>query len=87
MPQPRWVAKVKPEHRAQYPELRVEQWYDVVPLWPGLTQRMTNLSGERLTRVRIGRDYLTVRADHLEFRSARDEERDAAAVRGSGPAA
>src|SRR3954453_9434264 len=73
-PKPRWQARVKTEHRNRYPELRAETWYDVVPLWPGLTTRMVNLVGERLTRLRVGADYLTVLAEHLDFRPAVTEQ-------------
>jgi hypothetical protein len=65
----RLQARAKPEHRHRYPELKLEVWYDVVPLWPGLRERMTTLAGDRLTRLRIGRtEFVTVRAEHLDFR-------------------
>jgi hypothetical protein len=70
MPNPRWQARVKTEHKTRYPELRGETWYDVVPLWPGLTTRTVNLAGERLARLRVGSDHLMVLAEHLEFRPA-----------------
>lgn len=67
----RLQARVKPEHRYFYPELRQDVWYDVAPLWPGLRERMTTLAGDRLTRLRVGRtEHVTVRAEHLEFRPA-----------------
>ena len=65
-----YEARVKPEHQIRYPELQAHGWYDVVPLWPGLTERMTNLRGERLTRLRVDGVVHTVRNDHFEFRRA-----------------
>jgi hypothetical protein len=69
-PNPKWQARVKSEHRPRYPELRAETWYDVVPLWPGLTTRMVNLAGERLARLRVGSEHVTVLGEHLDFRPA-----------------
>jgi hypothetical protein len=42
----------------------------VVPIFPGVTQRMVNMAGERLARLATPRGFITMRADHLEFRSA-----------------
>ena len=42
--------------------------YDVAPIFPGVTQRMVNMAGERLTRLSTPRGFLIIRADHLEFR-------------------
>jgi hypothetical protein len=67
---PRFQARLKPEFQIRYPELRRDNWYDVEPLWPGLRERMTTMAGDRLTRLRVGEEYLTVRAEHLEFRPA-----------------
>lgn len=61
-------ARVKPEHQVRYPELRANTWYEVVPLWPGLPERMTNLSGERLARLKVDGVAHTVRNEHFEFR-------------------
>jgi hypothetical protein len=36
---------------------------------------MVNMAGERLTRLATPRGFMTVRADHLEFRSAGVEAR------------
>ena len=65
-----YEARVKPEHQVRYPELHANGWYEVVPLWPGLTERMTNLRGERLARLRVDGIIHTVRNDHFEFRRA-----------------
>jgi hypothetical protein len=45
-------------------------WYQVVPVFPGVTQRMVNMAGERLARLATPKGFTTIRADHLEFRSA-----------------
>jgi hypothetical protein len=42
----------------------------VVPIFPGVTQRMVNMAGERLARIATPRGFVTLRAEHLEFRSA-----------------
>ena len=41
-------ARVKPMDSIHYPNLSINNWYPVSPLWPGVTQRMVNLLGERL---------------------------------------
>ncbi|HEU5169638.1 MAG TPA: hypothetical protein VFU46_03820 [Gemmatimonadales bacterium] len=64
----RFEARVKEQHRRQYPELKWHTWYEVVPLWPGMRKRTVNLSGERLARLKTPHDYVMVRAAHLEFR-------------------
>ena len=63
-------ARVRPEHKRRYLDLDPANWYQVVPIFPGVTQRMVNMAGERLTRLATPRGFTTVRADHLEFRSA-----------------
>jgi hypothetical protein len=63
-------ARVRPEHKRRYLDLDSANWYQVVPVFPGVTQRMVNMAGERLTRLATPRGFMTVRADHLEFRSA-----------------
>jgi len=63
-------ARVRPEHKRRYLDLDPANWYQVVPVFPGVTQRMVNMAGERLTRLATPRGFMTVRADHLEFRSA-----------------
>lgn len=68
MNQPRWQARLKPEHRWRQPQLG-DAWYVVEPLWPGLTTRMTNLNGERLTRIRVNEEeHLIILAEQMEFR-------------------
>jgi hypothetical protein len=61
-------ARLKPEFKNYHPELSALRWYAVVPLWPGLTQRTHNMSGQRLARLQTAQDFIMIRADHLEFR-------------------
>ena len=68
-------ARVRPEHKRRYLDLDPADWYQVVPVFPGVTQRMVNMAGERLTRLATPRGFMTIRADHLEFRSAGVEAR------------
>lgn len=62
-------ARLKPEHRLRYPELNISSWYEVVPLFPGLTERRLNMRGERVARLRVGKSFLEVMSEHVEFRS------------------
>jgi hypothetical protein len=61
-------ARLRSEHQRKYPDLSLSVWYDVAPIFPGVTQRMVNMAGERLARLSTPRGFLIVRADHLEFR-------------------
>jgi hypothetical protein len=70
-------ARLKPEHRRRYPDLSPQHWYPVVPLWPGLTQRAQNMSGQRLARLQTSHDFVMIRADHLEFRQRGSAETEA----------
>ena len=63
-------AKLRAEHKRRYLDLDPATWYQVVPVFPGVTQRMVNMAGERLARIATPRGFMTLRADHLEFRSA-----------------
>jgi hypothetical protein len=63
-------ARLRQEHKRRYLDLDPTIWYQVVPVFPGVTQRMVNMAGERLARLATPKGFLTVRADHLEFRSA-----------------
>jgi hypothetical protein len=71
-------ARLKPEYRSHHPELSGFRWYPVVPLWPGLTQRTHNMSGQRLARLQTAQDFIMIRADHLEFRVPGSGESEAA---------
>jgi hypothetical protein len=63
-------ARVREEHKRRYMDLDSKIWYQVIPVFPGVTQRMVNMAGERLARLATPRGFMTIRADHLEFRSA-----------------
>lgn len=74
-------ARLKSEYQRTYPELNPSAWYVVAPIFPGVTQRMVNLAGERLARISTPRGYLIVKAAHLDFRYADDHS----AVVGGAP--
>ncbi|MGH7535831.1 MAG: hypothetical protein ACREMG_09610 [Gemmatimonadales bacterium] len=63
-------ARLRSEHQRRYPDLNPSTWYDVAPIFPGVTQRMVNMAGERLTRLTTPRGFVILRAEHLEFRPA-----------------
>jgi hypothetical protein len=63
-------ARLKAEHKRRYLDLDPTVWYQVVPIFPGVTQRMVNMAGERLARIATPRGFVTIRAEHLEFRPA-----------------
>ncbi len=63
-------ARLREEHKRRYMDLDAKAWYQVIPVFPGVTQRMVNMAGERLARLATPRGFMTIRADHLEFRSA-----------------
>jgi hypothetical protein len=63
-------ARLREDFKRMYHELDSGAWYQVVPIFPGVTQRMVNMAGERLARLATPRGFITMRADHLEFRSA-----------------
>jgi hypothetical protein len=65
-------ARLRSEHQRKYPELNPSGWYSVSPIFPGVTQRMVNMAGERLTRLATPRGFVILRAEHLEFRPALD---------------
>jgi hypothetical protein len=68
-------ARLREEFKRKYPDLDSTTWYAVVPVFPGVTQRMVNMAGERLARLSTPRGFLTMRADHLEFRTAEVENK------------
>jgi hypothetical protein len=69
-------ARLKSEHQRKYPDLTQSVWYEVAPIFPGVTQRMVNMAGERLTRLSTPRGYVSMRADHLDFRLAATDARE-----------
>ncbi|MGE0352932.1 MAG: hypothetical protein AB7Q69_06780 [Gemmatimonadales bacterium] len=70
----RCQARLKPIDAFAYPYLHPDRWYDVMPLFPGVTQRMLNFNGDRITRLETADGYVTVKASHLEFRYNLEEE-------------
>jgi hypothetical protein len=62
-------ARLKAEHKRRYLDLDATAWYQVIPIFPGVTQRMVNMAGERLARIATPRGFVTLRAEHLEFRT------------------
>ena len=66
-------ARLKAEHKRRYLDLDPTVWYQVVPVFPGVTQRMVNMAGERLARISTPRGFVTLRAEHLEFRPAEED--------------
>ena len=58
-------ARLRSEHQRKYPELNSSGWYNVAPIFPGVTQRMVNMAGERLTRLATPRGILMIRAENL----------------------
>jgi hypothetical protein len=67
-------ARLKSEHTLRYPRLSPNMWYDVSPIFPGVTTRRVDIFGRRITRIRTARDYETVQAAHFEFRERPVEE-------------
>jgi hypothetical protein len=67
------LARIKAEHKRRYMDLDPSVWYHVVPIFPGVTQRMVNMAGERLARLSTPKGFVTLRAEHLEFRPADSE--------------
>ena len=67
-------ARLREEYKRMYHDIDSSMWYQVVPIFPGVTQRMVNMAGERLARLATPRGFLTLRADHLEFRSAAESK-------------
>ena len=65
-------ARLRSDQQRKYPELNPSRWYSVSPIFPGVTQRMVNMAGERLTRLATVA-FVILRAEHLEFRPAVDE--------------
>ena len=60
--------RLKPEFSLRYPRLSPGVWYEVSPIFPGVTVLRVDIFGRRITRLRTTRDYETVQAAHFEFR-------------------
>jgi hypothetical protein len=69
-------ARLKSEHTLRYPRLSPQLWYEVSPIFPGVTTRRVDIFGRRITRIRTQRDYETVQAAHFEFRPSPAEEHE-----------
>lgn len=67
-------ARLKPEHTLRYPRLSPHVWYEVSPIFPGVTTRRVDIFGRRITRIKTARDYETVQSAHFEFRERPVEE-------------
>src|ERR1700694_3199860 len=52
-------ARLRAEHKRRYLDLDPTAWYQVVPIFPGVTQRMVNMAGERLARLSTPRGFVT----------------------------
>ena len=61
-------ARLKPDFSLRYPRLSAGVWYDVAPIFPGVTVRRVDIFGRRIARLRTARDFETVQALHFEFR-------------------
>ena len=66
-------ARLRSEHQRKYPELSPAKREEVAPIFPGVTHRMVYMGGERLALLSSTRGFVILRAEHLEFRPARDE--------------
>ncbi|HEX7023186.1 MAG TPA: hypothetical protein VF187_00085 [Gemmatimonadales bacterium] len=70
-------ARLKPEYSLRYPRLSAGVWYDVSPIFPGVTVRRVDIFGRRITRLKTSRDFETVQAAHFEFRVEVPQEQTA----------
>ena len=61
-------ACLKPEFALRYPRLSSGVWYEVAPIFPGVTIRRVDMFGRRVARLKTARDFETVQAAHFEFR-------------------
>src|ERR1041384_1240507 len=75
LPMSEMPAPLKPEFSLRYPRLSAGVWYDVSPIFPGVTVRRVDVFGRRITRLKTTRDFETVQARHFAFppRSAQVE--------------
>ena len=67
-------AALKPEFSLRYPRLSSGVWYEVAPIFPGVTIRRVDMFGRRVARLKTARDFETVQAAHFEFRPRPAEE-------------
>ena len=64
---PDMQARLKAEFSLRYPRLSAGVWYDVSPIFPGVTVRRVDIFGRRIARLKTTRDFETVQAAHFEF--------------------
>jgi hypothetical protein len=67
-------ASLKPEFALRYPRLSTGVWYEVAPIFPGVTIRRVDMFGRRVARIKTARDFETVQAAHFEFRKPTVDE-------------
>lgn len=73
-------ARLKPEFSLRYPRLSAGVWYDVSPIFPGVTVRRVDIFGRRIARLKTTRDFETVQAAHFEFIPRRVEQGELASA-------
>ncbi len=71
-------ARLKADFSLRYPRLSPGVWYDVSPIFPGVTVRRVDIFGRRIARLKTIRDFETVQALHFEFRPRMAEQSEAA---------
>ena len=71
---PDMQARLKAEFSLRYPRLSAGVWYDVSPIFPGVTVRRVDIFGRRIARLKTTRDFETVQAAHFEFTTPRVEQ-------------
>jgi hypothetical protein len=71
-------ARLKPEFSLRYPRLSAGVWYDVSPIFPGVTVRRVDIFGRRIARLKTARDFETVQAAHFDFGAPRGQEAERA---------
>src|SRR5262245_50912014 len=57
MHMPDMQARLKPEFSLRYPRLSAGVWYEVAPIFPGVTVRRVDIFGRRITRLKTARDF------------------------------
>ena len=60
-------ARLKPEFSLRYPRLSAGVWYDVSPIFPGVTVRRSTSSAGESRGLKTARDFETVQANHAHF--------------------
>ncbi|NOT07353.1 MAG: hypothetical protein HOP28_04020 [Gemmatimonadales bacterium] len=73
---PDMQARLKPEFSLRYPRLSPGVWYDVSPIFPGVTVRRVDIFGRRIARLKTSRDFETVQAGHFEFQGRQVEAQE-----------